>query len=267
MYAVRKVFRLASVLLPVAMGCGGGRAEGGTAPTLATPGVQAAANQPFHWSGHLAPGKTLDVRSVEGSIRAKASTGDVADVEATASGVPAGQPPPIHVVENDRGVEVRVDWPHDAPCSEHGDRGSHLRVDFVLQVPAGVHLVSRTVNGSVTAESLTGPVDVHTVDGSIGLQRLSQAKARTVNGSITASFSGTDWNDDVDLSTVNGSIQVTLPASPNAELSASTLNGDVRIDFPVDGTIGPHRAQGALGHGGRELRLRTLSGGIRVARM
>jgi Putative adhesin len=266
MNAVRKACRLASVLLPVAMGCGGGRAEGGTAPTPAIQGAQAAGH-PFHWSGHLSAGKTLDVRSVAGSIHAKSSTGDSADVEATVSGLPAGETPPIRVVENERGVEVRVDWPRDGACGEHSDRDSHLRVDFTLQVPAGVHLVGHTVSGGITAESLTGPVDVHTVDGSIGLQRLSQAKARTVNGSITASFSGTDWKEDVDLSTVNGSIDVALPSSPNAELSANTLSGEVRVDFPLDGTIGPHRAQGALGHGGRELRLRTLSGGIHVARM
>jgi Putative adhesin len=266
MNAVRKACRLASLLLPVAIGCGGGRAEGGTAPTPATAGTQAPGH-PFHWSGHLSPGKSLDVRSVAGSIRAKASTGDNADVEATVSGLPAGETPPIRVVENERGVEVRVDWPHDGACGEHGERDSRLRVDFALQVPSGVHLVGRTVSGGITAESLNGPVDVHTVDGSIGLQRLSQAKARTVNGSITASFSGTDWSEDVDLSTVNGSIDVALPSSPNAELSANTLSGEVRVDFPIDGTISPHRAQGALGHGGRELRLRTLSGGIHVARM
>jgi DUF4097 and DUF4098 domain-containing protein YvlB len=104
------------------------------------------------------------------------------------------------------------------------------------------------------------------VNGSVDLRGVSGVRARAVNGGIQVAFSADAWQDDVELATVNGAIDVSLPASATADVRAHSVNGEVRVDFPLDGTLGPHLARGSIGHGGRELRLRTVSGPIHVAR-
>lgn len=59
---------------------------------------------------------------------------------------------------------------------------------------------------------------------------------------------------------------MSLPAGANAALRASTLNGRVHVAFPLEGSFDAHRVHGTIGHGGRELFLRTVNGSIDVAR-
>jgi DUF4097 and DUF4098 domain-containing protein YvlB len=174
----------------------------------------------------------------------------------------------MRVVETEEGVEVRPERPFEdgeGDCERAGS-AARLDLDFVVSVPAGVRLRGRTVEGAVVVESLASPIDVRTVNGSIDLRRVAQAEARTVNGTITASFTGTSWSEDVELATVQGALEVTLPATADAELRASTVNGAIRFDFPAQGPLGPHRASATLGRGGKELRLRTVNGGIHVGK-
>ena len=184
-----------------------------------------------------------------GRIHAIAAAGDTADIEGQSRGPKGSATLPIRLVENERGVEVRAEWPHDGcDCdSSHAD----TIVDFVVRVPAGVRLIAHAVNGPVDTDGLKGPID-----------------ARTVNGSIHAALPSEDSGDTVYLSDQwNGSgIDVSMSASTNAQLAAHTVSGDVRVDFPIDGVIGSRIVRGTIGHGGRELRLRTVSGAIHVVR-
>jgi hypothetical protein len=267
----RAVARLVTLALPLAIGCGGGRAAGGAEPAPAPqPARVVASSRPFHWSGAIARGHVFDVRTLSGSIRAVPAVGDVADVEAQIRGGRADAVMTIRVAEDDQGVQVRAEWPRDA--RDHGcgnDEGATARdvaVDFVVHVPEGVKLAAHSVNGSIVGDGVRGPVEVRTVNGAIDLRGVTQARARAVNGGIQVAFAARAWEDDVELATVNGAIDVSLPASAAADVRAHSVNGDVRVDFPIDGTIGPHLANGSIGHGGRELRLRTISGPIHVAK-
>jgi DUF4097 and DUF4098 domain-containing protein YvlB len=75
-----------------------------------------------------------------------------------------------------------------------------------------------------------------------------------------------DWKDETEFTTVNGSVNVTLPASLGAEVEASTVNGSIDSDFPllVHGKISPRKITGTIGSGGRELKLTTVNGSIRI---
>ena len=44
-------------------------------------------------------------------------------------------------------------------------------------------------------------------------------------------------NGGVKLETVNGGIDLTIPAALNADVSASTVNGDISTDFPATGQV------------------------------
>jgi len=257
-----------SAVIPLAIGCGGGRDAGGAQPKPATPVASSTPStaQPMRWSGHIAAGRSMEVRTIAGSIKVTAATGDLGEIEAKVHDGDPGGSPTVRFTEDEHGVVARVEA-HDHGCGcDHGDHHDGSSVDFELKVPAGVRLIARSVHGGIDVDGVSGPIDLHTVDGGIAIRSATSVRARTVNGSVTASFSKPDLDSDCELETVNGPVQVTLPAAANAELVASTLNGEIKVGFPFSGATDRRSTHGSIGHGGRELRLRTINGTIEVSR-
>jgi DUF4097 and DUF4098 domain-containing protein YvlB len=143
-----------------------------------------------------------------------------------------------------------------------------VRVDFIVRVPAGVGFVGRTVNGEIKAASLAGNVDSHTVNGSINISTTGYAQAATVNGEISARIGNSNWQDALEFATVNGGINLDLPADLNTQVKAQTLNGQIVSDFPLvtSGVLSRKRVDGTIGTGGRQLVARTLNGSINLRR-
>lgn len=269
-------------VLLIAIGCGGARAAPPSAAAKPTPVASAStstspAAQTLHWSGRLAAGRTIELRTVAGTVKAIAAADDTAVIDATlAPDAGSGYArTTMRIREDESGVSLRTETrgDRDDGCSS-SDRGSHGHgapaVDVVVRVPAGLHLVVHTVDARIDADGLKGPVDLHSVDGAIDMRAMSSAQARTVNGAIHAAFAQPDLAEDTELSTVNGRVDVTLPVGVNAELAASTVNGQVHLDPPpADSSRDGRDGRGlhtTLGRGGRSLRLRTVNGSISVKR-
>ena len=161
-----------------------------------------------------------------------------------------GEPPPAGAA----GGQLGVHRPH---------RGPELR-----QVQ-GVERRDRHPR-RVEAERLGADVDVKTVNGSINVSTAGLARAETVNGSITAVVGRADWPAGLQFKTVNGGIDLTLPASLSARVEAKTLNGEITSDFPltVSGTFSRRRLSGTIGSGGddRKLILETVNGSVQIRR-
>jgi hypothetical protein len=242
-------------------------------------GAGLAAAQDFTWSGALAQGRAVEIKGVNGDIRAEPSGGNQVEVVAVKSSRrddPAGVR--IEVVPHSGGVTICSVYPHRdgarpnecAPAD--GGRSSvqnnDVTVRFTVRVPAGVHFIGKTVNGDVEATRLNGDVDVSTVNGSATFSTTGGGRASTVNGSIRGEMGRADWSDTLSMRTVNGSITLTLPAALNTELRASTVNGDINADFPitVQGRVSRRRLEGTIGGGGRVLALDTVNGSITLKR-
>jgi hypothetical protein len=235
------------------------------------------AAQDFSWHGKLATGKTVQIKGINGGISARSTTGSEVQVTATKR---AKRSDPstvkIDVIQDEDGVTICAVYPsgnssRPNSCSagghDHSDvRDNDVEVEFTVLVPAGVQFTGRTVNGGVQVDGLDADVRAYTVNGGINLSTKGFAEAGTVNGGITATVGRGDWKDEAEFSTVNGSVTVTLPASLGAELEASTVNGSIDSDFPllVHGKISPRKINGTIGSGGRELKLTTVNGSIRL---
>ena len=241
---------------------------------LSATGVDA---QDFSWKGRIAAGRTLEVRGVNGDVRATAASGN--EIEVTAVKHSRRSDPAeveIKVIEHAGGVLICALYPTPArarrenTCDVDGNHMStennDVTVDFTVHVPASVRFEGRTVNGDAEAEGLGGDVDLSTVNGSVRLSTAGRAEANTVNGSIDARVGKADWTGDADFHTVNGGITLTLPASLSAVVEAETVNGDIESEFPltVQGRFGPRRMRGTIGNGGRTLDLGTVNGSIRL---
>ena len=199
----------------------------------------AAQGGDFRWTGKLAPGKRLEIKGVNGDVRATAATDDQITVIAHKH---ARRSDPddvkIEVVPFEGGVTICAVYPTPRRAREENDCASgdswhsntennDVQVDFTVSVPKGVEFDGQTVNGEASAEGLTA---------------------------------------NVTLATVNGGITLDLPSDLSTEVRASTVNGDLVTDFPllVTGKFGPRHLHGTIGKGGRQLSLSTVNGSIRL---
>jgi len=235
----------------------------------------AASAEDWNWEGRVAPGQTVEIKGINGEVKALAAGGDRVEVTAVKK---ARRSDPalvqIKAVEHAGGVTICAIYPTragQAPNECRPGEGGHMSsqdndvaVSFTVRVPAGVGFVGRTVNGGVEADGLSGDVDVHTVNGEVRLSTTGKAQAETVNGSITAAAGRADGTEPLSFKTVNGSIALDLPAAASAELEAATVNGDIHSDFPLGGEahVSRRHVSGTIGDGGRPLELETVNGSI-----
>jgi DUF4097 and DUF4098 domain-containing protein YvlB len=234
----------------------------------------AFAQADFNWSGTLSPGQTLEIKGVNGSIRAELASGNVIEVSARKT---AERSDPasvrIEVVPSAEGVTICSVYPSDAgeqngcsPGKGHRSsvRDNDVKVDYTVKVPAAIRFAPKTVNGGVTALGLRSDIDAASVNGNVKIGTNGLAHAATVNGSIEATMGTPSWNGTLDFTTVNGSIDLTLPAATGADVRATTVSGDLASDFPmtVNGRFGGRSMTGRIGAGGHELKLTTVNGAI-----
>ena len=222
---------------------------------------------------------SIEVKGVNGDVRAEASGSN--EVEVVAEKHARRSNPEdvrIEVVTHADGVTICAVYPSRdtarpnvcAPGKEGrmNVQNNDVTVRFTVRVPVGVKLIGTTVNGDVEATRLNGPILLNTVNGSVNFSTSSSGRATTVNGTIRGELGRADWTDTLEFSTVNGSIDLRLPADLSTDVKAQTVNGDISTDFPltVTGRISRRRLEGTIGSGGRTLSLETVNGGISLKR-
>ena len=241
----------------------------------ATPhGAQQA--QDWDWQGSVDRGDAIEIKGINGGIKATGSSGGQVTVTAVKKGKdddPADVR--IEVVEHAGGVTICAVYPdvkgkkNECAPGDGGrlsSRDNDVSVSFTVQVPAGVRLVATTVNGGIEAGGIGADVAATTVNGDVKVSTSGLARATTVNGSIQASMGRADWDGALSFNTVNGSITVSLPDGVSTDVSASTVNGSMNTDFPltVKGTFSMKNMHGTIGSGGRELEMATVNGSIHL---
>ena len=232
----------------------------------------------FRLRDPLAAGRNLQIRGINGNISAEPAAGGEFEVVATKRSRKSDPDEVrIEVVRHAEGVLICAVYPNpggepntcDLENGRSNVRDNDTRVDFTVRVPAGVKFQGLTVNGKVEAEGLSADVDAKTVNGSISVSTTGIARAKTVNGSITAVMGNANWPAGLEFKTVNGGIDLTLPANLSARVEAKTLNGEITSDFPltVTGTFSRRRLSGTIGGGGdRQLILETVNGSVQIRR-
>lgn len=240
----------------------------------AAPGnSSSSSDNPFHWTGTLPAGQWLRIKGINGDIRADAGPGDQIEVTASKSGADASEVK-IEMLQESDGITFCAvyptgSWGEENHCSGgHGWHSNthniHARVDFTVHLPRNLLLDAQTVQGDVDAQHLGRRAIVSSVNGSVRVSTSEWASATSVNGSITARFGSADWSDTLKLATVNGGIDLEVPADLSAEVSFSSVNGSFNTDFPltVQGSLGGRHISGTIGSGGRTLKLETVNGSV-----
>jgi DUF4097 and DUF4098 domain-containing protein YvlB len=137
----------------------------------------------------------------------------------------------------------------------------------------GGELFLDTGDGSITVEGARGRLQLETGDGGVNVAgRLTSVKLHTGDGSIVyRADQGTEMSDDWEITTGDGGVTLYLPSGFGAELDAHTGDGSIRSELDVASSTpsGNHdenrrTLRGRLGSGGRQIRVRTGDGSIRL---
>jgi len=174
-----------------------------------------------------------------------------------------------------KNMEIRVDAHPDSVSVEtrylsHGERwnNNHFSsVEYTVTVPRNAKLDEvELINGELDINGVLGEVRAQCINGKLVATGLTnRAKLSTVNGMLDAKFDRVPA-ESLDLQSVNGHIQLTLPSDAKVSLDANTVHGGISNEFGLHSShhmVG-HDMHGTLGGGGTHIHLSNVNGAIEI---
>ena len=247
-----------------------------TLPALLLLAAAPLSAQETRFTPSMSPGNRLELENISGAIVITQGSGRTAEVVVTKR-VIRGDGSYVKAIMEEADGMVRICTiytnkdPNRKSCkgdnsnnSRRGEDYDQVEMRYEVRVPAGVIVDAENVNGTITATGLEAEASLTTVNGGITFTGNSARQLETVNGGVKGTFLKPSWSGTLEVSSVNGGVELTFPANFDAELSGETVNGGVSSDFPVtiEGKWGPKSFTGQIGRGGRRLSVETVNGGI-----
>jgi hypothetical protein len=132
-------------------------------------------------------------------------------------------------------------------------------VTLQVYVPRGASVSARTMNGGISLDGLNGQVRFAAENGGVSLTDMSgDVRGHTTNGGLAVRLDGAQWTGEtLDVSTVNGGVNLELPENYSAQLETGTVHGGVSIDYPIAVNAKSKRIAVTLGSGGPLVRVVT----------
>lgn len=108
------------------------------------------------------------------------------------------------------------------------------RVHLEIRVPKNFDLELNTVHGEIRVTGVNGSMDIAAVNGGIELNGIAgSVVSNTVNGGITAIMTEISSGEPMSFVTLNGSVDVTLPADVKATAKMRSERGEIYSDFEM----------------------------------
>lgn len=150
---------------------------------------------------------------------------------------------------------------------------------YVIKVPNSMSLKVSYWSPFVEADQIvfrnfTNEISVNTTDADITFENVSgPITSSTIDGTTTVVFGIVNQESPISISSIDGEIDVTLPANTPANLKFGTIDGEIFTDFDVDFTKkdkdgrknmsyigGQNSSRGTINGGGVKISLGTIDG-------
>jgi len=226
---------------------------------------------------------TLNIHLNQGSITVRGYSGHEVVVD-TKGGTP-GEPEKTHEglhriggAGNDISIESEN---NKVTISSRGGRSA----DLTVQTPVNTSLNVKTLaGGQIIIEGVSGEIEAQDLNGTVTIRNVSgSVVASSLNGGVTATMASVKGGSPMSFTSLNGNIDVSLPASVAADFSMKTMHGEIYSDFDVklktpatpvveqsDAKKGKFKVHtdsavtGSVNGGGPEYRFSTLNGNIYI---
>lgn len=171
--------------------------------------------------------------------------------------------------------------------AEEENNQVHVQVDgmasgeLMLWVPRRASLSLKTVNGGeIEVRGVHGELELSNTNGEIVARDVEGAVvAHTTNGDVLVELKRIDPASPMSFSTLNGDLDVTMPAATKADLAIKSTHGEIYTDFDVqlkptaarvheERVGGRYRVElekdvrGTINGGGPVLEFRTFNGDV-----
>jgi DUF4097 and DUF4098 domain-containing protein YvlB len=138
--------------------------------------------------------------------------------------------------------------------------------DLEIYVPAATTLRVTATNGGVSVYGVAGSTVVSSVNGAVSVKNAGgNVTVSNVNGGVFVSAAA-PWNGQtISAKTVNGGVEIAVPADCSAHVELSTVNGTISTTFPgVSWTVASHGGAVSfdLGSGGSLISGATVNGTV-----
>lgn len=209
--------------------------------------------------------KRLTASLLRGGITVKTHAGKDVAIEASGGRVGRGTPPPgMHRVDGG-GLGLTAE---ESNNTVRISASPGRRADLVIYVPVDTSVKLNTVNnGNITVEGVSGEIDANSLNGDVTVKDVSGAVvAHALNGKLIVSLSRVPPDKTMSFSTLNGDVDVTLPADTKANVKMQSEHGDIFTDFDItmkaSSARQPVRETGEDGRGHRIRFDRAMYGSI-----
>lgn len=245
-------FRLLRILLPAA-----------AAAVLATglPAAEAPNKSAVKFSDPARPG-TLKIQVGRGDIRIKGTDTNEVSVQSEARPVATGaRQDGLRVLSSSSGFALTEK--DNVVTLESGMEGHGTRADFDVTMPRQANLVvENSWGGRVHVASVSGDIEISGMNGEVTLEEIGGgAVVQTMNGEINATVAQLKPDRPLSFTSMNGPVQIRVPADSKANVRLRTHNGAILTDF--DETALVTKVEN-MGRGGA--RILTHSTGSRAPR-
>jgi len=187
------------------------------------------------------------------------------------------------ITNTGNGLSVEED--HNEVSVGAGWRNMGRPMAITVQVPSRSSMKLSTMNdGNITVSGVTGDLELSNMNGGITLTDISgSVVADALNEDIKVTFTSLDPKKNMSFSSMNGDIDVTLPASVKATLNLKNDMGDIFSDFEMKmenttsrvedrdrGGRGRYRVRlektmtGTINGGGPEISFKNFNGDIYI---
>ena len=188
-----------------------------------------------------------------------------ARVEASAENEGAAANIVSRVSIDSSGGQVRATGPESV-----GNNNSWWSVSYEIFVPQNTDLTATARNGGITISDVRGQIRFEGRNGGVNLKRLAgDVSGSTVNGGVEVELTGTIWDGrQLEVTTRNGGVNVTMPSSYSARIQAESERGGFQSDYPVtvQGNVRPRQLEFNVGAGGPLIHVTTTNGRVSFMR-
>ena len=180
---------------------------------------------------------TLKIHLTNGSVTVVGGPGNEVSVETGSASTPPR--PPRQRDDVPAGMK-RIDFgrpglnieekANEITIDDHGGMSGNI----TIKVPTRTTVQAKTISGAISISSVEGSVEAEATNGSVTLTAISGAVvAHSLNGGIKADIVKATADQPMSFTSLNGKIDVTLPAGTKAKLRLKTQWGEVYSDFDM----------------------------------
>jgi hypothetical protein len=221
-------------------------------------------------SYQLQPGGRVSIGNVNGKVEVRPSDGNTVEIVAvkTARGVtPEAARQALDRIEiQEQASPENIAIETKVPRGGWRESGG-AQVAYTIRVPSGIVGRFATVNGGVEVNGVGGRITAETTNGGVTVRDgAGTIEAITTNGGVNVDMRELS-GDGARLECTNGGIQLRLPASARASISASVTNGGIETSGLELETLEStrRRLEARLNGGGAPVKISGTNGGIRIS--